>query len=540
MADFTIDVSRSKTSRINLGIQGENIIEHIIFNISSWIEEFGEGDAYVYAQRKGDENPYPVALDMDLDAGTATWTLNATDTAVKGKGKAQLVYVVDEDGTEAITDDEIKKTRVFSTTVQTSLIPASEENPDAYETWLEVLGGYTARIEAAEDDIKAWVTAQINAIDFPVDDVQIDGTSVVSDGVAVIPPNVQSDWNQANTSADDYIKNKPTIPTIPGVATTSANGLMSSTDKVKLNGIEAGAEANVQSDWNQTNTSSDDYINNKPGYASASQGGLMSPSHVSKLYSLGVYSFTAESSPLPGNPNRFSSPSSVTATLLDGSLLFVKFPTMGSTGDVTLSVHKQDVVWGAYIPVTQNALPISPSKLSGRTVLLTLQGTGPSSDGRFEAIAFFPEEVSHTEAGLVPKQPVLSSDLTAVFTSNGWDYFTNYGETDLESFIQNVLMPPQKVRQTFTASSSVYGAYIDIPYDADYTHEDLLDVNIYYYTDDVVCPANYFKVIKYDKSGTDVWRYVVMFSSAYASGATIAFENLFTDTDAEYSEYSGM
>lgn len=27
--------------------------------------------------------------------------------------------------------------------------------------------------------------------------------------------NVQSDWNQANTSADDYIKNKPTIPTVP-------------------------------------------------------------------------------------------------------------------------------------------------------------------------------------------------------------------------------------------------------------------------------------------------------------------------------------
>lgn len=48
------------------------------------------------------------------------------------------------------------------------------------------------------------------------------------------------------------------------VATTSADGLMSSTDKAKLDGVTAGAEPNVQSDWNQTTTTADDYIKNKP------------------------------------------------------------------------------------------------------------------------------------------------------------------------------------------------------------------------------------------------------------------------------------
>lgn len=47
-------------------------------------------------------------------------------------------------------------------------------------------------------------------------------------------------------------------------ATTSVSGLMSASDKTKLNGIASGAEVNVQSDWNQTNTSADDYIKNKP------------------------------------------------------------------------------------------------------------------------------------------------------------------------------------------------------------------------------------------------------------------------------------
>ena len=47
--------------------------------------------------------------------------------------------------------------------------------------------------------------------------------------------NVQSDWNQSDSSADDFIKNKPTIP-----------------------------PAQIQSDWNQTDNTAKDFIKNKP------------------------------------------------------------------------------------------------------------------------------------------------------------------------------------------------------------------------------------------------------------------------------------
>lgn len=68
--------------------------------------------------------------------------------------------------------------------------------------------------------------------------------------------NVNADWNAS--TGDAAILNKP------GTATTSADGLMSSTDKTKLEGIESGAEANVQADWSETSSSSDAYIANKP------------------------------------------------------------------------------------------------------------------------------------------------------------------------------------------------------------------------------------------------------------------------------------
>lgn len=58
--------------------------------------------------------------------------------------------------------------------------------------------------------------------------------------------------------------NVPWEDTTYSPATTSANGLMSSTDKSKLDGITAGAEPNVQADWNEADNTADDYIKNKP------------------------------------------------------------------------------------------------------------------------------------------------------------------------------------------------------------------------------------------------------------------------------------
>ena len=45
--------------------------------------------------------------------------------------------------------------------------------------------------------------------------------------------------------------------------TNDSHGLMCPEDKTKLDGIEEGAQVNVQSDFNQTDTTADDYIKNK-------------------------------------------------------------------------------------------------------------------------------------------------------------------------------------------------------------------------------------------------------------------------------------
>lgn len=64
---------------------------------------------------------------------------------------------------------------------------------------------------------------------------------------------VQSDWNQSDSTADDYIKNKPSLAT---VATSGSYDDLD--DKPTI------PAAQVQSNWNESDTSSKAYIQNKP------------------------------------------------------------------------------------------------------------------------------------------------------------------------------------------------------------------------------------------------------------------------------------
>lgn len=133
--------------------------------------------------------------------------------------------------------------------------------------------------------------------------IAADGTLSATGGeLSQIP----SDWAQTDSTQPDFIKNKPVLGTAAAknvgtgsdnvilgndsrltdsraptahasshvsgtdaisTATTSANGLMSSTDKSKLDGIEEQAQKNVKPDWNASSGSAQ--ILNKPTAVSA-------------------------------------------------------------------------------------------------------------------------------------------------------------------------------------------------------------------------------------------------------------------------------
>jgi len=106
--------------------------------------------------------------------------------------------------------------------------------------------------------------------------------------------NVQSDWN--SSSGDNKILNKPTVTYTSAIAviTATAGGLLADGDAVKFASIATGAEVNVKSDWNQSTSTNDAYIANKPTVhytgaipvITATAGGLMADGDAVKFASI--------------------------------------------------------------------------------------------------------------------------------------------------------------------------------------------------------------------------------------------------------------
>lgn len=174
-----------------------------------------------------------------------------------------------------------------------------QEIVDFIENNKDILDGLTisniAGLQNALDLKVDKVTGkELSANDFT--DVLLAKLNGIAAGAEV---NVQSDWNQANNTQDDYIKNKPSDVTnlaLHSVEETNdvfdagsgyiitdlertklnninpgSNQIITDAERTKLNGIAAGAEVNVQADWNVTDVNADAHIKNKPDVVTTSR-----------------------------------------------------------------------------------------------------------------------------------------------------------------------------------------------------------------------------------------------------------------------------
>lgn len=81
---------------------------------------------------------------------------------------------------------------------------------------------------------------------------------------ATAAPQEQADWAETDSSAVDYIKNKPSIPVVPSMKPLVAGSNVSIVEGTNDVTISATAAPQLQANWNETSTSSVQYIQNKP------------------------------------------------------------------------------------------------------------------------------------------------------------------------------------------------------------------------------------------------------------------------------------
>jgi hypothetical protein len=132
-----------------------------------------------------------------------------------------------------------------------------------------VIEGSTISATAEPQQQADWAEADSSAVDYiknkPTIKPVVAGSNItITEGANNVTissqsdPQVQSDWTEADSSAVDYIKNKPTIkPVVAGsnITITEAN------DSVT---ISSQSDPQVQADWAEADSSAVDYIKNKP------------------------------------------------------------------------------------------------------------------------------------------------------------------------------------------------------------------------------------------------------------------------------------
>lgn len=118
------------------------------------------------------------------------------------------------------------------------------EKPDASDDFGDFRANYNSNMDI--------IDANLGGGGGSVTDVEVNGVSVVVGGVAqVTVPTQTSDLNNDS----DFVSDASYVHT---------DNNFSNADVTKLSGIEAGAEVNVQADWNEADNTADDFIKNKP------------------------------------------------------------------------------------------------------------------------------------------------------------------------------------------------------------------------------------------------------------------------------------
>lgn len=143
----------------------------------------------------------------------------------------------------------------------TPLLDSSDTNNDLYGPYASVAAAHSAL--SAKNLNVIGQTVGINAENNTVVEYWYQGGTAQANLVEKEQgggvEQIQSDWNQTNTSAKDYIKNKPTIPSVPSLAAVATSGSYND-----LSNKPIIPDAQIQADWNQSNSSAKDFIKNKP------------------------------------------------------------------------------------------------------------------------------------------------------------------------------------------------------------------------------------------------------------------------------------
>lgn len=217
-----------------------------------------------------------------------------------------------------------------------------------------------------------------------------------------LPAQTQSDWNELSSSSPAYIKNKPTIPTVP-VTDVTVNGtsvMDGTTAKVLVDTVDGATDGTywtnltingttaavpqhyqVQANWNESDNTKPSYIQNKPTIPSGTVTRV-------GLSAVSGSNLTISGSPITtsgtinvGVTSGYSIPSTTDQTAWNGDMKYKG--TVGTSADITWSnliSSSKTVKKGDMYYVKTARVFGTPQASTGNLIIATRDGVGNDSN----------------------------------------------------------------------------------------------------------------------------------------------------------------
>ena len=193
--------------------------------------------------------PYGAGADIPLASASNDGLMSSSDfsklAGIESGSEVNIIETVKVNGS-ALTPDADRAVDVTVPTKLTDLTNDGNFVQDA--SYVHTDNNYTSAEKSKLGGIESG--AEVNIIE----EVKVNGTALTPDANRAVDVTVPTKLTDL-TNDGNFVQDADYVHTDNNYTTS---------EKTKLAGIESGAEVNVQSDWSQTDSSADDFIKNKP------------------------------------------------------------------------------------------------------------------------------------------------------------------------------------------------------------------------------------------------------------------------------------
>ena len=223
-------INANSNSVLHIGRVGENNATKVVFDISKWIEEYGNGEVSLVIEQNGVISLIgTIDPALQFEGNKVTWLVSDAFTKMENRGKCELYYSIDNVKVKSV---------LFDIVVTKSLDGYEEVTPTPYDGWINQLLDASGKVSGAVEAAKRAEDAAKKA-----EEVSISTPYIGENGNWFVFDNVTKSYKDSEVDASITI-NIADVTMLPYGSTASITNTGTATDPVFHLGIPNAKDGN--------------------------------------------------------------------------------------------------------------------------------------------------------------------------------------------------------------------------------------------------------------------------------------------------------